>query len=195
MVTQRVPAWVLLVAVLATIVACVTIFLVWRFVRMPLRRSTDEPRREAPAQPAPPTPTPLKPATALHPATSTAPGGDSPGRVGPANVSLGTTHRVVHGRPSGNAPLAVRRTLEHSNGMVLACLRQAAQDAAGGTLPGVSTFDLRFTVAPTGRAVDVSVVGLDAARFVPCVAEGLSQRTFAVSGRGATYVSTWVVTW
>ena len=185
--TQRVPAWVILVAVLATIAVCVGVFVAWRLTRL-LHRVDGERDHGPTARPTPAPPKPRAPSPGMVPI---APTPDVPAGTGPAEVALVAVRQVTNGGVLGNPPPAVVRSMHRTEPMVLACLRQTA---AVGELSAVATFDIRFDVAPTGRAADVSLVGLDSARLNGCVTDGLFHHLFP-AGRGATYVSTWVITW
>jgi hypothetical protein len=189
--TQRVPAWVILVAVLATIVVCVGVFVAWRLTRV-LHRGDGDHGPAARPTPAPPKldlPSPgMAPSPGMVPI---APASDVPAATGPAEVALVAVRQVTNGGVLGNPPPAVVRSMHRTEPMVLACLRQTA---AVGELSAVATFDIRFDVAPTSRATNVSLVGLDSARLNGCVTDQLSHHLFP-AGRGATYVSTWVITW
>jgi len=186
--TQRVPAWVILVAVVATVVVCVGIFVGWRLTRGVSRGDgvRGAPQLSPPTLPVPPKPQPMLPAMQpLPPPSDATP--TSPASVDLLAVSQLDAHGAVRGNP---APAAVR-VMQRTQPLMLRCLRLTA---ASRELSAVMIFSVRFEVAPTGRATSVRLVDVDSSRLAVCVTDGLAHHLFPTA-RSESLLATWGITW
>jgi hypothetical protein len=191
--TQRVPAWVILVAVLATVVVCVGIFVGWR-----LTRAVPHAMRARDGQPIAPPPTPMPPkppmappmAPSMQPSMQPLPG--APGAASPANVQLLTVKELNgRGEAVGNPPATVMRVVNRMQPFMLHCLQESAST---GQLSAMLRLGVRFDVAATGRPENISLVDLDASPLAVCVTDGMVHHLFP-SARGASLLITWGITW
>jgi len=191
--TQRVPAWVILVAVVATVVVCVGIFVGWRLTRaVPHAIHAREGQPIAPPlAPMPPKP-PMAPPIAPSMQPSMQPMPSVPEAGSPANVQLLTVKQLNgRGEAVGNPPATVMRVVNHMQPFMLRCLRQSA---AVGELSAVANLGVRFDVAATGRPENISLVDLDASPLAVCVTDGMVHHLFPTA-RGASLLITWGITW